>query len=385
MQMSVTTTNNYNTESPNTVYIGMDVHKDSFTLSAFTMEMKEPKHIVKVSSDYKQILKYIERMRTFFGEDAKFICGYEAGCLGYSLYNNLATCGIECKIMAPTTMMRENDRRVKTDSRDACLIARCLAFHTYHEVYVPTEEIVEVKEYLRMRNCHKNHLKKIKQQILAFCLREGIHYGDGGNWTIKHLAWLKKCKLSPLLREILDEYLITLDNLTNKVERLDKRIAEIAARDQFADRVQKLCCLRGIQTHTAMTAIAEIGDFNRFATAEKFSAFLGLVPGESSSGDPINRLGITKAGNNTLRTLLAESAHSLSRGSVGYKSKALKKQQEGQPPKFIAYIDKANERLQKRFYVLMFKGKKYNIASIAVARELACFIWGVMTEQYNKT
>ena len=119
----------------------MDVHKDSFTLCAFTIDMEKPSHIVKVPNDYKQILKYLERMRVIFGNDADFICGYEAGCLGYSLYNDLTKANINCIILAPSTMLRENGKRIKTDSRDAALIAKCLAYHTYKSVYVPTKEM----------------------------------------------------------------------------------------------------------------------------------------------------------------------------------------------------------------------------------------------------
>ena len=357
MQMGATTKNNYNIRSNTTVYIGMDVHKDSFTLCAFTVDMKEPSHIVKIPSDYKQILKYMERMRTIFGNDADFICGYEAGCLGYSLYHDLTKCNVKCEILAPTTMLRENGKRVKTDSRDAALIAKCLAYHTYKSVYVPTKDIEEVKEYIRMRSCHKKHLKSIKQQILAFCLREGLRY-SGGNWTIGHLEWLRTLDLPLLCREILDEYMITLNFLTNKIEQLDNRIADIARTDYFEQNVHKLICLKGIQIYTAMAIIAEVGDFSRFQTADKFAAFLGLVPGESSSGDSIKRLGITKAGNSILRTLIIEAAHCYGRSSSSYKTKAYKKRREGASSKVLAYADRANERLYKRFRHLLYKNKK---------------------------
>ncbi|MBQ6409941.1 IS110 family transposase [Candidatus Saccharibacteria bacterium] len=377
MQMGATTNENYNT-----VYIGMDVHKESFTLCVFTVEMNQPKYTTKIPSEYKMILKYIERMRKIFGDDAEFICGYEAGCLGYALHHNLKKCGIKCIILAPTTMLRESGKRIKTDSRDATLIAKCLAYHTYNPVYVPTKDIEEIKEYIRMRSCHKKQLKRIKQQILAFCLRNDLCF-DGTNWTIKHLDWLSHIQTSQLYREILDEYILTYNNLSEKIARIDTRINELAISDTFKEKVDRLICFKGIQTYTAMATISEIGDFNRFPTAEKFAAYLGLVPGESSSGDSINHLGITKAGNNNVRSLLTEAAQSYARGTITAKSPSLKKRQKkNNNPRFLAYVNGANERLQRRFYKLSSKNKKHNVVKIAIARELACFIWGAMTENY---
>ena len=68
------------------------------------------------------------------------------------------------------------EEKVKTDKRDAENIARCLAYHTYSPVHIPSEQDEQVKEYIRMRDDHKLALKKVKQQILAFCLRHGYVY-----------------------------------------------------------------------------------------------------------------------------------------------------------------------------------------------------------------
>ena len=116
-----------------------------------------------------------------------------------------------------------NTNRVKTDRKDAANIARCLAFHTYSEVYVPDEQDNQVKEYIRMRDDQKLALKKVKQQILAFVLRQGKRF-DGGKtyWTIRHMKWLYGLELAPLDKETLSEYLITYEYLVEKLERLDR-------------------------------------------------------------------------------------------------------------------------------------------------------------------
>lgn len=174
------------------VYVGMDVHKESYTVCCYSFEKDQIEYTQKLSSDYKMILKYLEQVRKRFSEDTEFVCGYEAGCLGYSLYHQLTDHGVKCIILAPTTMAITNINRVKTDKRDAANVARCLAFHTYSEVHVPTEEDNAIKEYIRMRDDQKVVLKKIKQQILSLVLRQGKRFEGGKTyWTIAHMKWLK--------------------------------------------------------------------------------------------------------------------------------------------------------------------------------------------------
>ena len=306
------------------VYVGMDVHKESYTLCCYCYDTDKVEYKQTIPSDYKLILKYIESMRKVYGEDVTFICGYEAGCLGYSLYHQLTDHAVDCKILAPTTMAITNTNRVKTDKRDAANIARCLAFHTYSEVYVPDDEDNSVKEYIRMRDDQKLMLKKIKQQILAFVLRQGKKFEGGKTyWTIAHMKWLKNLDLTGLDKETLSEYLVTYEYLTEKIERLDNRIEELASGEKYKEKVRNMGCFLGIKTHTALSMVVEIGDFNRFEKAPKFAGFLGLVPSENSSGDDRNRYSITKAGNIHLRRLMVEAAQSYTRGNVGHKSIAL--------------------------------------------------------------
>jgi transposase len=328
------------------------------------------------------ILKYLETVRARRPDDVEFVCGYEAGCLGYTLYHQLTDHGVKCVILAPTTMAVTNKGRIKTDKRDAGNIARCLAFRTYSEVHVPTAEDESVKEFIRMRDDQKKALKIIKQQILAMVLRQGHRFVDGKSyWTGKHVAWLKSLNLGGVLQETLVEYLISDDYLTDKIKRLDQRIEELADGESYREKVKKLTCLIGVKTLTALAVLVEIGDFKRFSEAGKIAAYLGLVPGEDSSGDKQRRGGITKAGNSHVRRLLVESAQSYTRGTVGHKSVDLKRRQSGNAPQVIAYADKANARLRRKFYKMTLKNNSNrNVAATAIARELACFMWGLMTD-----
>ena len=147
----------------------------------------------------------------------------------------------------------------------------------------------------------------------------------------------------------------------------------MAREERCLKRARRLIAMKGIATNTAMSLLTEVGDFARFKSADAFAAFLGLVPGEQSSGRNEKRMGITKAGNSHLRKLLVEAAHCLARcRCAAARSLALSKRQED-------HADRAAGRLSHRArHLLEEKGKAYNVAVAAIAREMACFIWGMM-------
>ena len=364
-----------------TVYIGMDVHQTNFTLSSLVEGEEEPRNVQTIPADHLLVVKYINNLRKHYPEGTEFICGYEAGCLGYSLYHDLTNCGVVCVILAPSTMAIEGgNRRIKTDKRDAKNIAKCLKNNTYKAVHIPTEEDDQIKEYIRMRDDVKANLKRNKQQLLAFCLRHGLVFTDTKSyWTQAHMKWLDQLKLDGVYQEVLDGYLIELKHLMDVVGRYDKRIEELSHGEKYEEPVNKLTCFIGVKRLTALAAMVEVGDFMRFPSAEQFAAYLGIVPGEYSSSNDRNHLPITKAGNFHVRKLLVEAAQSFGRGKVGHKSKALIDRQAGNSAKVIAYADRANERLRRKYFQMMFRGKNTNVAKTAVARELACFMWGMMT------
>ena len=232
-----------------------------------------------------------------------------------------------------------------------------------------------------MRDDVQSNLKSIKQQIIGFMTRNGKFYDGKSYWTQKHLDWIRQTTFhDPLLREVLDEYMIEYSRLKERVETLDKRIEELSTKEEYVEKVKQLQCLIGIKTHTALSLIVETSDFKRFRKGDMYAAYLGLIPGEDSSAEHENRLGITKAGNRHLRRLLVEAAQGYTRGQIGFKSKALKERQEKCDHEVVAYADRANERLRRKYYRMIGRGKKYNVAKTAIARELACFVWGIMTD-----
>ena len=364
------------------VYVGIDAHTTNYTLATAVTFDKPPVYVNSYSPKVSNIVAYCKDLRKQFGKDTEVITGYEAGTLGFSLRRDLEKHGITCIVMAPSTISGtelNRKRHRKTDKRDAAAISKALLTHSYSEVHMPDEEDEAVRDYIRMREDIKLEQKRTKQQISALCHRHGFHYEDGTYWTQKHIGWLRSLPAEGYLKESLDGYIRTLDYCTDRINECDIRINEIAETDKYRESVHKLICFKGIKTLTALALIVEIGDFTRFIKAKNFAAFLGLVSSENSSSDGQQLLGITKQGNRFLRRLLTEATQCFSR-CAAKKSKELLKRQSGNTEEIITYADKANERLRKRYYRLVNHNMKCaNKANTAVARELACFVWGMMT------
>ena len=373
------------------VYIGMDVHTSNYTLCSLDpgYGVKKDNYFAEVqftNNFVTNVVNYVSNLKKKM-KDCEFVCGYEAGCLGYSTYKDLTKAGIKCVIMAPSTMaVQKGGKKVKNDRRDARVIAQCLAYQTYKEVYVLSEHDEAVRGYLRMRDSHKKELKRIKQQIIAFCTGHGLFSPTKSNWTVAHLKWLKGLKFNdPVEQEIINEYLSSYTYLCDKIKAMDVRIEVLASEKQYCENVKKLRCIKGIETNVALTLLAEIGDFNRFSKPTDFAAYLGLIPGEQSSGDKVRGTGITKAGNSTLRQKFTEAAKGYWRGRIGMKSATFKKFEKELPKEVTEYALKANTRLQRKFFNMTHvKGKNMNVAASACAREMACFVWGLITNHYDK-
>ena len=143
---------------------------------------------------------------------------------------------------------------------------------------------------------------------------------------------------------------------------------------RYQENVKKLGCFLGIRTHTALSLIVETGDFKRFAKGNTYAAFLGLAPGEHSSSENVNRLGISKAGNTHLRCLLIEAAKGICKGAIGHKSQELRSRQSGQTAEVIAYADKANTRLRSKYYKMIRheQEEKYSGSSSSKRTRVFC-------------
>lgn len=370
--------------SQNIVFIGIDVHKSKYVICALEKEEEHSSHFKTVFSSSKEVINYIEELKTEYGQNATFVCGYEAGPTGIGLKREINQAGGCCSIIPLhyITPFRQNSR-IKTDKRDAEAIAQTLKHGAFYEVYTPDEEDEQVKEYLRLRDLKSETVKSIKQRILAFLLRKGQVYSQGTKrayWTQKHREWIRSLKFEGLDQLTFEELLTDLTVAEQGLDRVDQKIEEISKSEKYWKHVKMLRCFTGFDYLTALCFIVEIGDFERFASPGQLASFLGLVPGEHSTGSKHQKTGMTKAGNKKLRTKAILAAHAQARSDPSRKTKRILEKQEGNTPEMIAYADRCNRRCSEKFKRLVYgHNKPRNIAIGALARELVNFVWGAMT------
>jgi transposase len=179
-------------------------------------------------------------------------------------------------------------------------------------------------------------------------------------------------------QQTFDSYVHAVDLVDARIELLERSMRETAEQGRWRERVARLRCLRGIDTHTAFALVAEIGDFGRFRTAEAFMAFVGLVPSEHCSGEQRRRGSITKVGDAHVRRLLVESArHARRRPQVTYQ---LARRQRGQDAAVVERASRCQQRLYRRWQRMAGRGKPHQNIVVACARELAGFVWATATE-----
>lgn len=364
------------------IYVGVDVHKDTNSICMYDPEDGMFFAEAKLDTGTDNLCKYLKKqVKDFVLEEKEFIIGYEAGPTGFGLQRGLAKKGYTCYIIAPTTIKKASGERTKTDRKDARMLAITLATDAYKSVHVPEEEDESAKELTRTRTAMKKHLKRAKQNLLSFLLRMNKSYPFKGTyWTQRFNNWLDGLVFTDKrLQYSFETYRQEIRDLNAKIEQLDTFIEEVANNERFKEKVDKLVCFTGVDTQTALSITCEIGDFNRFATPEQFSSFLGLVPGQDSSGKTVRYTGITKTGNSRLRLLLIEATKAIKKSNPYKKSKRIKERQAGQSPEVIAYADKGTKRIKAKMKNMECNGKNANVSTAAGARELSCFIWGMMT------
>jgi transposase len=364
-------------------YIGLDVHKDSVLMAVLDDRKVRPSDKAdsdligtwEVPTNSPQLVKAIRQ----YQEKGKVFVAYEAGCLGFDVYHFLGKYGIACEIIPANTVFRPgNEKKIKTDKRDAVLIGRMVKRGEARGIHVPSREEEAVRDFIRGRGDLVDDLTRTKQRLQKFLLRHGYRYENDRYWTGPHLKWLKGLRFEQAMeKETFQQYLSHLEGLTERIKRMEKRIEEVAGQEEYREKVQKLRAFRGIDYLTALALVCEIGDFRRFPSAGAFMSYLGLVPGEYSSGGKRNQGKITKAGNGHIRKLLAETSWHYPRPvRVG---KGLAERRVGTSELVIGRADKAMRELHDKYYHLIHGKKNACVAITAVTRQLAGYIWGVMT------
>lgn len=353
--------------------LGLDVHKDTIAVAIADRAGGEARWLGTIPNTPDALARLIRRHGP---ADHLAVC-YEAGPCGYGIYRQLTAAGVACSVVAPGLVPTAPGDRVKTDRRDAIKLARLHRSGELTAIWVPDADHEALRDLTRARDDARHDLQRARQRLSKFLLRHQLSPPPKVNpWTNRYLRWLDALALEhPAHRIVLQEYLRAFYLATERQKRFDAEITALMQHGSFAALWSALQTLRGVGPVTAATIIAELGDLSQFAHPRQLMAFAGLVPREHSSGSRQQRGGITKTGNTHLRHVLVESAwHVRHKPAV---SGPLKLRQRDQPAEIIAISWRAQTRLHRRYYRLVFRNKPKQQAVVAVARELVGVIWDV--------
>jgi transposase len=356
-----------------TTYVGIDAHKKDLFVAMLIGNEKTPV-TWQLANEPRAVQRLVRKLERETPGPIRVY--YEAGACGYALQRQVTTARVSCDVVAPALIPRKPGERVKTNRRDSRKLAELGRAGLLTAVQPPTPEAEAVRDLARARDDAREDLQRCRHRLGKLLLRRGLHF-SGRNWTRAHRQWVDSLTWTQAAeRAVVDDYLLAIDHTAARLLELDARLTEIAETEPYREPVAWLRCFRGIDTLTAMLILAELHDFRRFASAPALMAYLGLVPGEDSSGEKHRRGRITRTGNALVRRVLVETAwHYQHRPSVGV---ALARRRTGQPARVIAIADKAQQRLCRRFRKLAATHKPTPKIAVAIARELAGFVWAAL-------
>lgn len=359
-------------EERNKIHVGLDVHKDSITVAAADPGRDKARLIGKVAHDVPKLLKVLAKL----GAPEELHLVYEAGPTGYGLQRALSARGYRCEVIAPSKMPRQAGRRVKTDARDSVGLAECSRAGQLSAVWIPDPADEAIRDLARAREDAVNSRRQVRQQLKGFVLRHGRRYAGKTSWCGAHDRWLAKQSFEQeAVQTAFTEYWLAVKSADERVARLSQALLDCIAGWRFEPVVRALQALRGVAAITAIGLVAEIGDLSRFDHPRKLMGYLGLVPSEHSSGERTSRGSITKTGNGHARRLLVEAAWNYRfKPRVGREINA---RQEGLSEAVRTTAWKGQLRLTKRYAALQARGVHANKVCVAVARELAGFVWAI--------
>lgn len=362
------------------VFVGLDVHKDTIAAAVARVGRQEPEYLGTIPNTGAALQKLLRRINP--DGEVLNVC-YEAGPCGYGLYRDLTTQGHECVVVAPSLIPRKAGERLKTDRRDALLLARLHRAGELTPVWVPDLDQEAIRDLTRAREDMKSLELKCRQRLGAFLLRHGRVYAGKSRWTQAHFRWLEKVKFdSPWQQLVLQEYIDSVKAAQKRIEDLEQHMRDALPSWSLRPVVEALMALRGVSLISAMTTLAELGDITRFDSPRELMAYLGLIPSEHSSGGSRRQGGITRTGNGHVRRILVEAAWNYR--FPARKTRVIEKRAEKAPERVQAMAWEAQKRLCKRYRNLMEAGKQKKQVTTAVARELAGFIWAIACEVKGK-
>jgi transposase len=292
------------------------------------------------------------------------------------LHRVLTGCGHDCVVVAPSLIPVKAGDRVKTDRRDAVMLAKLHRAGELTPIWIPDAAHEAMRDLVRARATAGRVLSKARQHLQSFLLRHDQIYRGVRAWTLAYRHWLTTVRFAhPAQQIVLQDYIHAVHDAEARLDRLTRQIEELLPNWSMAPVVATLQAMRGIALVVAVTVVAEVGDFRRFANARQLMAYLGLVPSEHSSGASVRRGGITKAGNVLARRVLIEGAWTPAFAGAGSTACRHVSAASFMPQREAAAGDpghrlKGQIRLCSRYRRLAAAGKPKVVVTTAIAREM---------------
>ena len=360
-----------------TLYLGLDVHKDSITIAiAHPGPKGEVRTFSTISNCFHSLEKALAKIRKAHPKARLETC-YEAGPCGFGIARRFQQWKVPCLVAAPSLIPKHPGAPFKTDKRDAQKLARLLRAGELTAVYVPEPTDEAIRDLCRARTDAIDDCKRCRQRLKSFLLRHGYRYQGKANWSQAHMRYLRELVLPhPAMKAILEEYLQGIDSAHERVGRIEASMLDLLGDWRLKPAVEALMAFKGFQVVAAMITVSELGDIHRFDHPRQLMTYLGLVSVEHSSGPKQHLGGISRCGNGHLRWLLIEcSQHYAVPPKV---SKQLSRRQQDQSRSIRALSWKTQNRLHLRFKRLLARRLHRNKVKVAVARELCGFIWALL-------
>jgi transposase len=358
----------------NITYVGLDVHKATVCVALAESGRGGEVRQIGVFENRSEILVKLAARLSKGGRRLSFC--YEAGPCGYGLHRLLTGCGHDCVVVAPSLIPVKAGDRVKTDRRDAVMLAKLHRAGELTSIWIPDAAHEAMRDLVRARATAGRVLSKARQHLQSFLLRHDQIYREARAWTLAYRRWLTTVRFAhPAQQIVLQDYIHAVEDAEARVDRLTRQIEELLPNWSMSPVVTALQAMRGVALVVAVTVVAEVGDFRRFANARQLMAYLGLVASEHSSGATVRRGGITKAGNTLARRVLIEGAWTYR--MPARVSRKLHDRNEKLPPAIRDIAWKGQMRLCARYRRLAAAGKPKVVVTTAIAREMVGFIWAI--------
>ena len=355
-------------------YVGLDVHKATVSVAVAESGRGGEIRQLGVFENRPEVLSKLAARLS--NKNCRVSFCYEAGPCGYGLHRLLTSYGHDCVVVAPSLIPMKAGDRVKTDRRDALMLAKLHRAGELTPIWIPDAGHEAMRDLVRARATAGRVLSRARQHLQSFLLRHDRIYRGLRAWTSAYRRWLTTVRFDhPAQQIVLQDYIHAVQDAEARRDRLTHQINELLPSWSMAPVAIALQAMRGVALVVAVTVVAEVGDFRRFANPRQLMAYLGLVPSEHSSGSSIRRGGITKAGNALARRVLIEGAWTYR--MPARVSRKLHDRLEPLPAAIRDIAWKAQIRLCARYRRLAAAGKPKVVVTTAIAREMVGFIWAI--------